>query len=148
MLGGCTGVQEDEPMPKDARIVKQEPAKQTEVQQTEVQKPETEPQQVAPVVNDPVEIDVPIEKPEVVKPPVQDPVIEVKPTPVPVPVQPQVREADVEYIIKKGDTYTKISKEDVDAIGVKTLEARIFDVIDMICNKKPVKALETPNEEL
>ena len=111
MLGGCTGVQEDEPMPKDARIVKQEPAKQTEVQQTEVQKPETEPQQVAPVVNEPVEIDVPIEKPEVIKPPVQDPVIEVKPTPVPVPVQPQVREADVEYIIKKGDTYTKISKE-------------------------------------
>ena len=41
--------------------------------------------------------------------------------------------------------YTKISREDVDAIGVKTLEARIFDVIDMICNKKPVKALETLN---
>lgn len=41
--------------------------------------------------------------------------------------------------------YTKIAKEDVDAIGVKTLEARIFDVIDLICNKKPVKALETLN---
>lgn len=41
--------------------------------------------------------------------------------------------------------YTKISKEDIDAIGVKTLEARIFDVIDLICNKKPVKALETLN---
>ena len=41
--------------------------------------------------------------------------------------------------------YTKIEKEDVDAIGVKTLEARIFDVIDLICGKKPVKALETLN---
>ncbi len=41
--------------------------------------------------------------------------------------------------------YTKITKEDVDAIGVKTLEARIFDVIDLICAKKPVKALETLN---
>lgn len=41
--------------------------------------------------------------------------------------------------------YTKINKEDIDAIGVKTLEARIFDVIDLICNKKPVKALETLN---
>ncbi|MBE6894812.1 MAG: DNA polymerase III subunit delta [Ruminococcaceae bacterium] len=41
--------------------------------------------------------------------------------------------------------YEKITKETVDAIGVKTLEARIFDVIDLICNKKPVKALETLN---
>ena len=41
--------------------------------------------------------------------------------------------------------YTKITKADVDAVGVKTLEARIFDVIDLICNKKPVKALETLN---
>lgn len=41
--------------------------------------------------------------------------------------------------------YEKITKEIVDAIGVKTLEARIFDVIDLICAKKPVKALETLN---
>ena len=41
--------------------------------------------------------------------------------------------------------YGKITKEIVDAVGVKTLEARIFDVIDMICGKKPVKALETLN---
>lgn len=41
--------------------------------------------------------------------------------------------------------YEKITKEIVDAVGVKTLEARIFDVIDLICNKKPVKALETLN---
>ena len=41
--------------------------------------------------------------------------------------------------------YEKITKDIVDAIGVKTLEARIFDVIDLICNKKPVKALETLN---
>ena len=41
--------------------------------------------------------------------------------------------------------YGKITKDDVDAVGVKTLEARIFDVIDLICSKKPVKALETLN---
>ncbi|MBQ9844750.1 MAG: DNA polymerase III subunit delta [Oscillospiraceae bacterium] len=41
--------------------------------------------------------------------------------------------------------YEKITKEVVDSIGVKTLEARIFDVIDLICGKKPVKALETLN---
>lgn len=41
--------------------------------------------------------------------------------------------------------YEKITKEIVDSVGVKTLEARIFDVIDLICNKKPVKALETLN---
>ena len=41
--------------------------------------------------------------------------------------------------------YEKITKEIVDAVGVKTLEARIFDVIDLICAKKPVKALETLN---
>ena len=41
--------------------------------------------------------------------------------------------------------YEKITKEIVDLVGVKTLEARIFDVIDLICAKKPVKALETLN---
>ena len=41
--------------------------------------------------------------------------------------------------------YDKITREIVDAVGVKTLEARIFDVIDLICAKKPVKALETLN---
>ena len=41
--------------------------------------------------------------------------------------------------------YEKITKEIVDEIGVKTLEAKIFDVIDLICAKKPVKALETLN---
>ena len=110
MLGGCTGVQEDEPMPKDARIVKQETAQQPEAQQPEVQKPETEPQVKpvdAPVVDEPVVIDVPVEKPEAVKAPAQEPVVEEKPA----PVQPKVRESDIEYVIKKGDTYTKISKE-------------------------------------
>lgn len=41
--------------------------------------------------------------------------------------------------------YEKITKDIVDAVGVKTLEARIFDVIDLVCSKKPVKALETLN---
>lgn len=41
--------------------------------------------------------------------------------------------------------YTKIDKSIVDEIGVKTLEAKIFDIIDFICDKKPVKALENLN---
>lgn len=41
--------------------------------------------------------------------------------------------------------YEKITREVIDLVGVKTLEARIFDVIDLICAKKPVAALETLN---
>lgn len=41
--------------------------------------------------------------------------------------------------------YTKIDKSIIDSIGVKTLEAKIFDIIDFICDKKPVKALENLN---
>ena len=41
--------------------------------------------------------------------------------------------------------YQKITKEIVNAVGVKTLEAKIFDIIDLICNKKPVKALTMLN---
>lgn len=107
MLGGCTGVQEDEPMPQGARIVKPE---------TEQPKTETEPKAVektdAPVVEEPVLVEVPVEKPEVKdpkteeKPAVQDPVIVAKPV-----EEKPVRADDIDYIIKKGDTYTKISKE-------------------------------------
>ena len=107
MLGGCTGVQEDEPMPQGARIVKPE---------TEQPKTETEPKAVektdAPVVEEPVLVEVPVEKTEVKdpkteeKPAVQDPVIVAKPV-----EEKPVRADDVEYVIKKGDTYTKISKE-------------------------------------
>lgn len=41
--------------------------------------------------------------------------------------------------------YTVIDKEVVDLVGVKTLEAKIFDVIGYICDKKAIKALETIN---
>lgn len=44
--------------------------------------------------------------------------------------------------------YTEIEKEIVDAIGTKTIEASVFDIIDLICNKKPVKAIETLNKLL
>ena len=32
----------------------------------------------------------------------------------------------------------------VDRMGVKTVEASVFDMIDLICRKKPVKAIEKP----
>lgn len=41
--------------------------------------------------------------------------------------------------------YTRITMEIVDRIGVKTVEASVFDMIDLICRKKPVKAIEKLN---
>lgn len=42
--------------------------------------------------------------------------------------------------------YTTIEIELVNTIGTKTLEASVFDIIDLICAKKPVKAIETLNK--
>ena len=39
-------------------------------------------------------------------------------------------------------SYTEITMDVVDKIGVKTVEASVFDMIDLICRKKPVKAIE------
>lgn len=41
--------------------------------------------------------------------------------------------------------YTQITMEIVDRMGVKTVEASVFDMIDLICRKKPVKAIEKLN---
>lgn len=41
--------------------------------------------------------------------------------------------------------YTEITMDIVDRIGVKTVEASVFDMIDLICRKKPVKAVEKLN---
>lgn len=41
--------------------------------------------------------------------------------------------------------YTRITMEIVDRMGVKTVEASVFDMIDLICRKKPVKAIEKLN---
>ncbi len=41
--------------------------------------------------------------------------------------------------------YSRITLEIVDNIGVKTVEASVFDMIDLICRKKPVKAIEKLN---
>ena len=41
--------------------------------------------------------------------------------------------------------YTQITPEIVDRLGVKTVEASVFDMIDLICRKKPVKAIEKLN---
>ena len=38
--------------------------------------------------------------------------------------------------------YGQITLEIVDRMGVKTVEASVFDMIDLICRKKPVKAIE------
>lgn len=41
--------------------------------------------------------------------------------------------------------YTRITMDIVDRMGVKTVEASVFDMIDLICRKKPVKAIEKLN---
>ena len=41
--------------------------------------------------------------------------------------------------------YGPITLEIVDRLGVKTVEASVFDMIDLICRKKPVKAIEKLN---
>ena len=41
--------------------------------------------------------------------------------------------------------YTEITLDIVDRMGVKTVEASVFDMIDLICRKKPVKAIEKLN---
>ena len=41
--------------------------------------------------------------------------------------------------------YTQITMDIVDKMGVKTVEASVFDMIDLICRKKPVKAIEKLN---
>ncbi|MEG3028929.1 MAG: hypothetical protein RR827_00850 [Oscillospiraceae bacterium] len=42
--------------------------------------------------------------------------------------------------------YSVIDKGIVDSVGIKTVEASVFDIIDLICNKKPIKAVETLNK--
>lgn len=41
--------------------------------------------------------------------------------------------------------YTEITAEIVDRIGVKSVEASVFDMIDLICRKRPAKAIEKLN---
>ncbi|MBQ8604490.1 MAG: DNA polymerase III subunit delta [Oscillospiraceae bacterium] len=41
--------------------------------------------------------------------------------------------------------YSEITPDIVDNIGVKTVEASVFDMIELICRKKPVKAIEKLN---
>ncbi|MEG2192234.1 MAG: DNA polymerase III subunit delta [Oscillospiraceae bacterium] len=42
--------------------------------------------------------------------------------------------------------YSQISKEDVEHIGIKTVEASVFDMIDLICKKKSAAAIEKLND--
>ena len=41
--------------------------------------------------------------------------------------------------------YTEVTREIVDRVGVKTVEASVFDMIDLICRKRPEKAVEKLN---
>ena len=58
---------------------------------------------------------------------------------------------DVGLLVNETDKYCAASDygditfEIVDRIGVKTVEASVFDMIDLICRKKPVKAIEKLN---
>ncbi len=58
---------------------------------------------------------------------------------------------DVGLLINETDKYCaasgyeEITLEIVDRIGVKTVEASVFDMIDLICRKKPIQAIEKLN---
>ncbi|MEG2082200.1 MAG: hypothetical protein RR011_03120, partial [Oscillospiraceae bacterium] len=42
--------------------------------------------------------------------------------------------------------YSTIDDDIVQKVGIKTVEASVFDIIDLICNKKPLKAIESLNK--
>lgn len=113
MLGGCTGVQEDEPLPKGAYIPQQNP---TAEEQPEVPAPEQPAPQPAvpetapesakqqPIITEPAEkVETPAMKPQKgdEKP--------AEAAPVQKPVKGE-RLTDIEYTVKKGDSYWKIAK--------------------------------------
>lgn len=58
---------------------------------------------------------------------------------------------DVGLLINETDKYcaacgySEITQKMVDEIGVKTVEASVFDIIELICRKKPIKAIEKLN---
>lgn len=133
MLGGCTGVQEDEPMPRGARIPRQtvKPAEFTETQNPPALVPETAPATNTPAVETPVVVDTPaVETPVVVEPPVVE--VPAKPVPAPVVKAPQKGDAapakkiphranDIEYVVKKNDTYWGIARKF--GVSMRDLEA-------------------------
>ena len=137
ILGGCTSVQEDEPMPSGARIPAQaeKPKDAPEVQKPPVTDTENLPKTVdtpkteAPVVDDPVVVD---------EPAVEDPAKKAenvpaeKPADKPVAKEPQKGDAapakqpvhranDIEYTVKKNDTYWGIAQKF--GVPMKDLEA-------------------------
>lgn len=121
ILGGCTGVQEDEPMPFGAYVPPQ-PKTETAAE------PAVEPAATETETTEETVVDEPIVEPagkddSVVEPAVEPTVEpEVTPavkgdTPKTIPVKgdtPEtakaIRANDVEYIVKKGDSYWKIAK--------------------------------------
>ena len=134
MLGGCTGVQEDEPMPMGATIPKTVKTAEAETTETpEVTPPVAEPQ----TVTEKTENQTP-EDPVIVEPATKK-VEEAKPAPAPVvkekgttpqkgdtaKVQKPVRENDVEYIVKSGDSYWKIARE----FGIATADLVAYNNI-------------------
>ena len=111
MLSGCTGVQEDEPMPSGAYLPSSQPKAETpaEAPAETPELPEAAPETVDPKADTPVVID---DEPEVPAPPVAVPE---KAAPAPkkggAPAAKPVRANDIEYIVKKGDSYWKIAHE-------------------------------------
>lgn len=127
MLGGCTGVQEDEPMPSNAFLKQNQlndQQEKPEAQETPAKEPETV---EAPKVEDPVVIDEPAKeepkKPEPVKKPAAK--APEKGDKAPAAAKPPVRANDIEYIVKKNDTYWGIAQQ----FGVSMKELETYNAI-------------------
>ena len=131
MLGGCTSVQEDEPMPIGAYIPQQseEPAEETAVAETdagepEVTAPETiiEPEVEPEIIVEPEQNTTPVKGDEPVKEPAVKPVPEKGCSGAAVKGD---RTKDIEYTVQKGDSYWKIAK----MYGVATADLVAYNTI-------------------
>ena len=114
ILGGCTGVQEDEPMPFGALVPGQDKTQEAAVV------PETTPA-TTPETATEAETETVIVEPEKEEPVVADPIKEEPVKEEPVKVVPMKgdspkasvkgdRKNDVEYVVQKGDSYWKIAR--------------------------------------
>ena len=110
MLGGCSVVEPDEPMPPRAYIPEAKPV----VEKTETQFQEKAPETIdTPKVEDPVVITTEPEKPVVLPPVVVKPVVKVpqKGDPAPTVSKKPFRANDIVYIVKKHDSYWGIARK-------------------------------------
>lgn len=129
MLGGCTGVQEDEPMPMGAYVPRQPKAKpEIPAVQPEAQTPETAEANPETVIVEPEPAPAPVvpeEKPEVKPVEKGQPAAAPQKGDSPAKTKKPLRANDIQYTIQKGDSYWKIARK----FGVATNDLVAYNTI-------------------